>query len=172
MKNIILSLSVLFCLGFAQAQTIVSIEENRGHSLPIFSSNDADINLDTSEIDTSTRWFKVLDRAIRTYTDTIGTAWMRCDDSAGTDSVGGRLISYGNPHPQGLALWEAMDSVSIAVASGVETQTRLLVVNSRRYPLIRFNIRNQLAPGGSAAEKTVCRNVRLNVPKLLIVPAN
>lgn len=171
MKAFIIGLLALASSSFAVLGTreIVNVE-NTGASIPLFSSSDADINLDTSEIDTSGRLLNVIKRNIRTYTDTIGTAWMRCDDSSGTDSVGGRLIIYGNPHPTGLALWEAMDSVSIAVASGAETQTRLLIVNSRRYALIRAVIRNQLAPGGSAAEKTVCRNVRLNVSPYLTVP--
>lgn len=171
MKAFIIGLLALVTSSFAVIGTReVVYVENNGGSIPLFSSTDAEINLDTSEIDTSGRQLFLLKRQIRTYTDTVGTAWMRCDDSTGTDSVGGRLISYGNPHPEGKALWEAMDSVSIAVASGAETQTRLLVVNSRRYALIRFVIRNQLAPGGSAAEKTVCRNVRLNVSPYLVVP--
>lgn len=170
MKNLILGLLLLVGVGHAVERVLV--HPDRGGSYPVMNITDADVNLDTSEIDTSSRWFVVGDRPIRTYTDTIGTAWMRCDDSAGTDSVGGRLIAYGNPHPEGKSLWEAMDSVSVAVASGAETQTRLLVVNSRRYQLVRFVLRNQLAPQGSAAEKTVCRNIRLNVPRLLnpVVP--
>lgn len=160
---------IMALVGLTTAQTIVRLEPNEGQSIPLMNARDIPVNLDTSEIDTSDRYIFTLDRGIRTFTDTIGRAWMRCDDSAGTDSVGGRLIWYGNPSPdpKNLALWEAMDSVSIAVASGVETQTSALVVNSRRYAYIRFHLRNQLAPGGSAAEKTVCRNIRLNVPRLL-----
>lgn len=158
---------IMALVGLTTAQTIVRLDANEGQSIPLMNASDADVNLDTSEIDTSSRWIFTLDRGIRTFTDTIGRAWMRCDDSAGTDSVGGRLIWYGNPHPQGKAIWTAMDSVSIAVASGAETQTSALVVNSLRYALVRFVLRNQLAPGGSAAEKTVCRNIRLNVPRLL-----
>jgi hypothetical protein len=164
MKKILIGL--LAIVGFSFAIEKVNVG-NVGASIPLFSSNDAEINLDTSEIDTSTRWLFLGNRAIRAYSDTLGTAWMRCDDSAGTDSVGGRLIFYGNPHPEGKALWVAIDSVSIAVASGAETQTSKILVNSGRYQVIRAVIRNQLAPGGSAAEKTVCRNVRLNIPPIL-----
>jgi hypothetical protein len=167
MKKILIGLLALIGSSFAIERINVG---NTGNSIPLFSSNDAEINLDTSEIDTSTRWLFVGNRPIRTYTDTIGTAWMRCDDSAGTDSVGGRLIFYGNPHPEGKAIWAPIDSVSIAVASGAETQTSKVLVNSGRYQLIRAIIRNQLAPGGSAAEKTVCRNVRLNIAPTLTHP--
>lgn len=170
MKNIIIGLLALVTVGLAAVERVPL--GDGGASIPLFSQNNADINLDTSEIDTSTRQLFLLNRRIRTYTDTVGTAWMRCDDSAGTDSVGGRLIWYGNHAVEpGRGLWEAIDSVSIAVASGVETQTRAVVVNSRRYARIRFVIRNQLNPNGSAAEKTVCRDVVLNVPAYAIVPA-
>jgi hypothetical protein len=163
MKKILIGLLALVGISFAIER--VNVDRNVGASIPLFSSNDAEINLDTSEIDTSTRWLFVGNRPIRTYTDTIGTAWMRCDDSAGTDSVGGRLIFYGNPHPEGKALWVAIDSVSIAAASGAETQTSKVLVNSGRYQVIRAIIRNQLVP--AAGKKSVCRNVRLNIPPIL-----
>lgn len=170
----ILTLALVTLVGAEIIGTaeIIPLPGNKGASIPVLNRTDADVNLDTSEIDTSARWFNVIDREIRTFTDTIGRVFMRCDDSSGTDSVGGRLIWQGNPHPQGKAVWTAMDSVSIAVASGAETQTSGLVVNSSRYSLIRFILRNQLAPGGSAAEKSVCRNVRLNISPYLTVPAN
>ncbi len=169
MKAFIIGLLALVTSSFAVIGTTERVPvENNGGSIPLFSSTDAEINLDTSEIDTSGRQLFLLKRNIRTYTDTVGTAWMRCDDSVGTDTVGGRLIIYGNPHPEGKALWEAMDSVSILVGGGVETQTRLLIVNSRRYAVIRAVIRNQMLP--AAGKKTVCRNVRLNVSPYLVVP--
>lgn len=163
MKNAILAL-VLLLVGLTHAQTTIPVGNNGG-SYPLFSANDADINLDTSETNTSDRWLFVGDRSIRTYTDTVGHAWLRCDDSSGTDSIGVRLLLYGNPHPQGKALWELVDSASVLAASGTETQVGFAVRNSKRYQILRAAITNR--KNSAVGLKSVCRNVRLNVPRLL-----
>lgn len=171
MKKIIFGLLALFAFGAAIAASERLPVGDGGASIPLFSQNNAPIYLDTLERDTSTRQLFVLNRHIRTYTDTLGTAWMRCDDSSGTDSVGGRLIWQGNPSQYGTALWENIDSVSIGpVAGGVETQTSKVVINDGRYALIRFIITQQLH--FAAAQKAVCQDVRLNVPAYMAIPSN
>jgi hypothetical protein len=156
---------LLAIVGFSFAIERVNVDKNVGASIPLFSSNDAEINLDTSESDTSTRWLFVGNRSIRTYTDTIGTAWLRCDDSTGTDSIGVRLLLYGNPHPEGKALWEIVDSASVLAASGTETQSQFVVKNSKRYQILRGVITNR--KNSAVGLKAVCRNVRLNIPPIL-----
>lgn len=164
MKTIFAILALAF--GFAFSATIVNVDET-GQSIPVMGLRDIAYNLDTSEVDTGDIWVNVSQRTLRSFTDTIGRVWMRCDDSSGTDSVGGRLLWQGNPSPKADAMWTTMDSVSIAVASGAETQTSAPVVNSLRFFFIRFVLKNQLAPGGSAAEKTVCRNLRFNISPVI-----
>ncbi len=162
-KKILFGLLAIVSASFAIER--VNVVGNVGASIPLFSSNDADINLDTSESDTSSRWLYVGNRPIRTYTDTIGTAWVRCDDSVGTDSIGVRLLLYGNPSPEGKALWELMDSASVLAASGTETQVGFVVKNSKRYQVMRATITNR--KNSAVGLKAVCRNVRLNIPPIL-----
>jgi hypothetical protein len=161
MRNAILSLLVFLGAGFAATE--VKLVDVEGGAVPVMRPKvETPVFLDTSEADTSTRYFTTATAPILYWSDTLGQVFMRCDDSAGTDSVGGSLKWQGNPTANLTALWENIDSVAIAVASGVETQTSKAVVNSKRYQAIRFILRNQLAPGGSAAEKTVCRDIVLS----------
>lgn len=163
MKKILFGL--LAIVGVAFAIERVPVDKNAGGSVPLFSSSDAEINLDTSETDTSSRWLFVGNRAIRNYADTIlGTAWLRCDDSAGTDSIGVRLLLYGNPHPDGKAIWEIVDSASVLAASGTETQVGFAVRNTKRYQVYRAVITNR--KNSAVGLKSVCRNVRLNIPNI------
>lgn len=169
MKNILVSLILCLAPAFGVTLTEVKLVDQEAGSIPVMRPKvETEINLDTSEIDTATRYFTTTTAPYLHYSDTLGQVFMRCDDSSGTDSVGGRLIWYGNPKANLSAIWEAIDSVSIAAASGVETQTSKAVVNSKRYQALRFILRNQLAPGGSAAEKTVCRDIVLNRHKRLV----
>lgn len=169
MKKVLLSLFLGCGLAFGVTTSEVKLMGNSGGSQPVMRPLiKTDINLDTSEVDTSTLVFSLVDLPMSSFVDTLGQVFMRCDDSAGTDSVGGLLKWQGNPRADGKAIWENIDSVTIAVASGVETQTSKVVVNSKRYQMLRFILRNQLLPGGSAAEKTVCRDLILNRQRRLV----
>jgi hypothetical protein len=167
MKNMILSLFILAAGAFAWTGDRVYLKENVGKSQPIHNKTNADVVIDTAEADTSDIYFDLVDLPrMSVLGDTVGVAWMRCDDSAGTDSVAGRLIWHGNPKPDGSALWEKIDSVSIAAASGTETQSEKAVVNTNGYQAIRFVLYNQLAP--AAGKKTVCRDIILNRIRRLV----
>ncbi len=167
MKNMILALLVVVAGAFAWTGDKIPLKENVGKSQPLFNKTNADVVIDTAEADTSDIYFELTDLPrVWVMGDTIGTAWMRCDDSAGTDSVAGRLIWHGNPKPDGSALWEKIDSVSIAAASGTETQTKKAIVNTQGYQALRFVLYNQLAP--AAGKKTVCRDLILNRPRRLV----
>lgn len=129
--------------------------------VPLWDHDNPRVTIDSSERDTANIYLNILDLSMYSYTDTVGTVWMTCDDSAGTDSTAGRLIWEGNPLSNGKAKWEAIDSVAIAAASGAETQTNKVVVNSKRYHALRFMLQNQLAP--DAAKKSTCYNIFLNM---------
>lgn len=164
MKNMILALLFVVAGAFAWTGDRIYMKENIGKSQPIHNKTNADVVIDTAEADTSDIYFDLTDLPrMSVLGDTVGIAWMRCDDSSGTDSVAGRLIWHGNPKPDGSALWEKIDSVSIAVASGAETQTKKAVVNTQGYMALRFVLYNQLAP--AAGKKTTCRDLILDRPR-------
>lgn len=167
MKNMILALLVVVAGAFGWSGDRIYLKENISKSMPIHNKTNADVVIDTAEADTSDIYLDLSDLPQwSTLGDTVGMAWMRCDDSSGTDSVAGRLIWHGNPKPDGSALWEKIDSVSIAAASGTETQTKKAVVNTQGYKALRFVLYNQLAP--AAGKKTVCRDIILNRPRRLV----
>lgn len=167
MKTMILSL--ILCLGFAMGASRVKLIDQTTKSQSVMNDDNDPVVIDSSESVTSDIYLDLTGLSFEHWTDTLGQVFMRCDDSAGTDSVAGRLIWEGNPDPSGGArgsLWEPIDSVSIAAASGTETQTSKAVVNSKRYLSLRFKLRNQLAP--DAAKKSICRDITLNRQKRLI----
>lgn len=164
MKNAILSLLLILGVGFAATE--VKLIDVEAGSVPVMRPKvTTDVVIDTSESDTSTVYFTTTGSPFIHYSDTVGQVFMRCDDSAGTDSVAGRLYWQGNPKANLTSLWETIDSVSIAAASGTETQTSKAVVNAKRYQALRFILRNQLLP--VAGKKTVCRDIVLNRHKRL-----
>lgn len=168
MKNLILALLVVTAGAFGWSGDRIDLKGgNVPLSQPLFNKTNAAVVIDTAEADTSDIYFNLIDVSRMSHLgDTLGVAWMRCDDSAGTDSVAGRLIWHGNPKPDGSALWEKIDSVSIAAASGTETQTKKAVVNTQGYQALRFVLYNQLLP--AAGKKTVCRDLILNRPRRLV----
>ena len=164
MKRILLS---LFLVASAFGATEIKLVGNEKGPVPVMRQlAKTDVVIDTSEFDTSTVYFNLIDDPFTHYADTIGQVFMRCDDSAGTDSVAGRLIWEGNPRTDGKQLWERIDSVSIAAASGAETMTSKAVVNAKRFMSVRFILRNQLLP--VAGKKTVCRDITLNRQRRLV----
>lgn len=165
MKKMILFLTL--ALGFAFGATEVKLIGNEKGSIPVMRQlAKTDVVIDTSEVDTSTVYFNLIDDPFTHYGDTLGQVFMRCDDSAGTDTVGGRLIWEGNPRTDGKQLWERIDSVAILAGTGVETLTSKAVVNAKRFMSIRFLLRNQLLP--AAGKKTVCRDITLNLQRRLV----
>jgi hypothetical protein len=164
MRNAILSLLVFLGVGFAATE--VKLVDVEGGSVPVMRPKvETDVVIDTSEIDTSTRYFTTATAPILYWSDTLGQVFLRCDDSAGTDSVGGLLKWQGNPKANLTGLWENIDSVAVLAATGTETQSSKAVVNSKRYQAIRFLLRNQLQP--AAGKKSVCRDIVLNRHKRL-----
>lgn len=165
MKNLIVILA--FLVSGALAATEIRLVDQEAGSTPVMrTKTKTEVVIDTSEFDTSTVYFTLTNLPFASYVDTLGQVFLRCDDSAGTDSVAGRLIWQGNPKADISALWEPIDSVSIAAASGTETQTSAPVVNAKRYQALRFILRNQLAP--AAGKKSVCRDIVLNRQRRLI----
>jgi hypothetical protein len=165
MKNAILTLILALVPAFAATE--VKLIKQEAGSVPVMRPNVAtDVVIDSSEFDTATVYFNLTDTRFAHWSDTLGQVFLRCDDSAGTDSVAGRLIWQGNPKANLTGLWEAIDSVSIAAASGTETQTSKAVVNSKRYQALRFILRNQLVP--AAGKKSVCRDIVLNRQRRLV----
>ena len=115
--------------------------------------------IDTSEIITSSNFFDL--SRVPKWTrggqlDTLGYAWVRCADSAGTDSIGGRLYWQGNPSPKAENMdWEAIDSVTVTAGTGTTyKQTGAWVVLTKGHNAVRFLLKNQLVP--AAGKKSKC----------------
>lgn len=87
--------------------------------------------------------------------DTMGYVFLRCADSAGTDSIGGVLSWWGNPRPgEDNADWEVIDSVTITAGTGTTyLTTGKMVTNLKQFMGLQFRLRNQWA---TAAAKSNC----------------
>lgn len=149
----------------------VRVDGEQSLAINIWDHDNPTVVIDTTEVDTSNIYLDIFNRTLYSYTDTIGHLWYTCDDSSGTDSVAGRMYWDGNPSvDRNKGKWEVIDSVSIAAASGAETQTKAPIINSKRYALIRFRLFNQLA--AAAGKKTSCYNMYLNMPRRYYRPSN
>lgn len=157
------------------------LRENVATSIPLLGATPNDepvrwnwISMDALENDTSRYYYRILDRPIRSATDTIGFVHFACKDFAGTDTVAVKLKWQGNAFADGsLGVWADMDSVTIKdlgafgnAANGVLTNaTPTPVVNSKAYAAIRFILINPLPT--NATEKAACKAPELNTrPRL------
>jgi hypothetical protein len=153
---------------------------NLGQSLPLFGAQrntsplvSAVVNLDTSEIDTSYFFYRLVDKPTTGSLDTVGFLHFAAKDSVGTDSCRVRIIWYGNSRNDGLGLWSKIDSVTYSAtstaASSYAAATPTPVINSKGYMALMFTVGN---PSNSAvALKSVAKDIVLNRRLRLLNPA-
>lgn len=157
MRNILLILLGLAATSQAAAPVASNlISGNKGQAIPLFGSSrssepkmTAEINLDTSEIDTSKYFYQLVDKPATGVLDTIGFVHFAYKDSAGSDSTRVRVIWYGNPQPDGLGVWSKIDSINQQgnAITSFTAATPKAVINSLGYSAIMFTIGN---PSNSA----------------------
>lgn len=170
MKTILMFL-LAFVASAHSAAPVLShlIRGNNGQSIPLFGAArsgepvmGSEINLDTSEIDTSKYFYQLVDKPATGVLDTIGFVHFAYKDSTGTDSVRVRVIWYGNPQPDGKGVWSKIDSINQQGTSitSFTAATPKAVINSLGYAAIMFTIGN---PSNSAvALKSTAKGVVLN----------
>lgn len=141
-------------LGVSAMAAIIPLED-KGFALSPMGSNP--MILSASENNTSSNVYSLekFPQYANLPADTAGYAWLRCADSAGTDSIGGVLIWQGNPRQDGIgADWVNLDSVTITAGTGTAfLQTGKWVIIDKTYMAIRFKLKNQWA---TAAAKSSC----------------
>ena len=152
----------------------VLIEGNKGQAIPLFGSArsgepkmTAEINLDTSEIDTSKYFYQLVEKPTTGVLDTIGFVHFAYKDSTGSDSTRVRVIWYGNPQPDGLGVWSKIDSINQQgnAITSFTAATPKAVINSLGYSAIMFTIGN---PSNSAVGlKSTAKGVVLTRKKRL-----
>jgi hypothetical protein len=175
MKTIIVLALALFSLGLAQTKS-KAIAGNVGQSIPLFGSApngeplpSSQVNLDTSELDTSKYFYELIDKPINSTTDTLGHVSFECKDSTGTDSIGVRLRWYFNTSPNGTANWRVADSVTITgTGSSYLNATATPIVNALGYMAIKFEVKNIKV--SAVGLKPTCRNFLLDRRKRTMVP--
>jgi hypothetical protein len=152
---------------------------NLGQSLPLFGTKRDSlpsmraVNLDTSEIDTSYYFYRLVDKPTTGSLDTIGFLHFAAKDSVGTDSCRVRVIWYGTTRNDGLGLWSKIDSVTYSAtstaASAYAAATPTPVINSKGYMALMFTVGN---PSNSAVGlKSVAKDIVLNRRIRLLNPA-
>lgn len=174
MKHLFAFFVLLGLLGTASAANLGPsdiLNQNKGQSIPLFGSSpnsapspDAVVNLDTSEIDTSYYFYRLVEKPVASNIDTVGFVHFSAKDSTGTDSCRVRIIWYGNSRTDGRAIWTKIDSVTYSAsgsaAGSYAAGTPTPVVNSKGYMAIMFTVGN---PSNSAvALKSVSKNIVLN----------
>jgi hypothetical protein len=170
MKPILLFLLAL-AASVQAASPVIShlMRDNVGQSIPLFGATrsgepkmSAEVNLDTSEIDTSKYFYQLLDKPATGVLDTIGFVHFAYKDSTGSDSTRVRVIWYGNPQPDGLGVWSKIDSINQQgnAITSYTAATPKAVINSLGYQAIMFTIGN---PSNSAVGlKSTAKGVVLN----------
>jgi hypothetical protein len=169
MKNVLIILLSLAALGQAQTTKSKQLLGNIGQTLYLFGSQpngepgpDAQVNLDTSEIDTSKYFYELIDRPISGLGDSIvGYVHFRCKDSTGTDSLGVRLWWDGNSRADGRGTWATIDSVSLlGTGSSYLNATPTAISNAKTYMALRFRVKNTKV--SAVGLKPTCRDFVLN----------
>lgn len=139
----------------------VFFKGNEGDSRPVLDKTIKEYVIDSSETVTPNVYFDLTGLPMASWVDTIGYLWFQCADSAGTDSIAGKVTWSGNPRADGLAKWVDIGSVTMTAGTGTTfLQTGAPVILDKRYMAIKFTLTNQMVP--AAGKKSKCKDIILN----------
>lgn len=160
-KNIILFFVVALAFigaSFGQTKSSVPIKTPPKH-IKLF--DDATVYLDTGETDSGTYYFDIRNLERNAATTVLGTFGVKCQDSAGTDTMDVTMTVYGNYSatkagvPEGV--WTSLGTVSITSPTGALTEGIGTVTDAEDPMFIWVHLTNdETGAGTSVGEKAAC----------------